>query len=346
MPVVSRLWEVEEGGQTVREMELEQPPEEVLEGLVEQHPEMLEEELLIIGRQMATETGPLDLLALDGDARPVVIELKREALPRVVIAQALDYASWVSFQEEEDIEARVREYLGRDVGDAFSERFDRPYEEMVVEDPRILIVGSDVPEPVERMIAYLEGYGIHIDWVVVQFFKVGERTCVSTVRIAPSPKKPPPDRGNFSPFLTSVRERTRERLGESLEEFYGIAQVPKRVLGFAPHRGLVFNVSPDSERKAISLSFHIGSDRIDHREVLQSLRENEDSIREKLGTEPAYNWSSTRPIQEYISWSGSREDLTEEMAEQVASRLSLYITTLLPFLPSEPSPEEEEAATG
>ena len=53
--------------------------------------------LLILDRQVRTEFGGyIDILALDGEGVLHVIELKKGQTPREIVAQALDYGSWVS----------------------------------------------------------------------------------------------------------------------------------------------------------------------------------------------------------------------------------------------------------
>src|SRR5262245_61661147 len=57
---------------------------------------IIDPNLLLIGRQVPTAFGKfIDLLALDADGGLVVIELKRNRTPREVVAQLLDYGSWV-----------------------------------------------------------------------------------------------------------------------------------------------------------------------------------------------------------------------------------------------------------
>jgi hypothetical protein len=59
---------------------------------------------MLIGRQEQTGLGGrVDLLAIEPDGSLVLIELKRERTPREIIAQALDYASWVERLESEEI---------------------------------------------------------------------------------------------------------------------------------------------------------------------------------------------------------------------------------------------------
>lgn len=51
---------------------------------------------MIIGQQVRTAFDKyIDLLAIDASGSVIIIELKRNKTPRDVVAQAIDYASWV-----------------------------------------------------------------------------------------------------------------------------------------------------------------------------------------------------------------------------------------------------------
>lgn len=83
--------------------------------------------LLILDRQVRTEFGGyLDILALDGEGIIHVIELKRGQTPREIVAQALDYGSWVSNLGNERI-AEIFENggfaNGRSLQQAFADQF-------------------------------------------------------------------------------------------------------------------------------------------------------------------------------------------------------------------------------
>ena len=70
--------------------------EEELENWIAKDPRRIGLDVLIIGRQVQTPYGGrIDLLGLDRDGCATVLELKRDRTPREVIAQVLDYASWV-----------------------------------------------------------------------------------------------------------------------------------------------------------------------------------------------------------------------------------------------------------
>ena len=82
---------------------------------------------MLIGRQEDTGLGGrIDLLAIAPDASLVLIELKRDRTPREVVAQALDYASWVEKLPAEDIAAIYGRFApGRNLADDFRDRFGR-----------------------------------------------------------------------------------------------------------------------------------------------------------------------------------------------------------------------------
>src|SRR4051812_47381638 len=81
--------------------------------------------LMLIGRQVPTAFGKfIDLLAMDMEGNFAVVELKRDRTPRDVVAQLLDYGSWIkslSFEEIADIYAERND--GKQFDRAFAERF-------------------------------------------------------------------------------------------------------------------------------------------------------------------------------------------------------------------------------
>ena len=123
------LWRLNDDGSAAAIAEKALDTEEQIESAVESAPELLGIDVLIIGRQTQTPSGPLDLLALDGDARLVVIENKRNKTPREVLAQTIDYAAWVAgltFDKVEAIYAKHRASRGDEESDlpaAFEDRF-------------------------------------------------------------------------------------------------------------------------------------------------------------------------------------------------------------------------------
>jgi RecB family endonuclease NucS len=95
MPFSMKLWQVQ--GKDLQEINHEAlNDEQRLEDWVVKDPSILGIDVLLVGRQVTTANrGRIDLLAIDDEANLVVLELKRDKTPREIVAQALDYASWV-----------------------------------------------------------------------------------------------------------------------------------------------------------------------------------------------------------------------------------------------------------
>ena len=91
-----KTWEIREGKPVAVESKLSDGGRTEaldLEAWIEADPSIVRPGLLLIGRQVMTSSGPLDLLAVDRSGDLVIIELKRDRLPREALAQAIDYAS-------------------------------------------------------------------------------------------------------------------------------------------------------------------------------------------------------------------------------------------------------------
>ncbi len=168
------------------------PSESRLEDILAGDISILDPNLLLIGRQVPTAYGKvIDLLAIDADANLVVIELKRDQTPRDVIAQVLDYGSWIRGLEDEDIagcfDAYLKKYHPKKVGtsldDAFRERFKvREMPEAMNESHELVVVSSGLDESTERIVNYLaEEHGVSINAVYFHFFKEGDTEYLSRV---------------------------------------------------------------------------------------------------------------------------------------------------------------------
>ena len=78
--------------------------EQTLEEMIIAAPRLLSDDWMLIGRQEDTGFGGrIDLLAIAPDGSLILIELKRNRTPREVVAQALDYASWVEKLRADEI---------------------------------------------------------------------------------------------------------------------------------------------------------------------------------------------------------------------------------------------------
>jgi RecB family endonuclease NucS len=93
MPIEFGLWRIDgEGYSRLSSTKLDD--ESRLEDLIVEDPNMLGRDLLIVGRQVHTDSGNrLDLLGIDVEGDLHLIELKRDRTPKDVVAQALRLAN-------------------------------------------------------------------------------------------------------------------------------------------------------------------------------------------------------------------------------------------------------------
>ena len=108
-----KLFQVKNNDATVIPKSDTEKNERLIEELIERNPHIiLGDKLLIIGRQVKTDSGKiLDLLAVDKEGRLVVIELKKGYAPREIVAQILDYSSWLCSLPERRIEDIAKNYF-------------------------------------------------------------------------------------------------------------------------------------------------------------------------------------------------------------------------------------------
>ncbi len=109
--------------------------ERLLEDSIVKSPDLLGDGVRLIGRQVETPGGPLDLLGIDEDGSIIVFELKRGALTRDAVAQLLDYASYVAELSADDFANLVSKNSGRNGIDSisdfkgwFQEQFGKEFE--------------------------------------------------------------------------------------------------------------------------------------------------------------------------------------------------------------------------
>lgn len=178
MPIEVGVWRIGDQHQLKRLAMTDIDNEATLEKALATNLSMLGTELLLIGKQVATEFGNrIDLLAIDPDGTLVVIELKRSKTPREVVAQLLDYASWVKSLTYEQIADLYREHHDGEPAfeAAFADAFGAPPEK-VNERHRLVVVASVLDPGSERIIEYLtQNYGVPVNAVFFRHFVDGDR---------------------------------------------------------------------------------------------------------------------------------------------------------------------------
>lgn len=156
--------------------------EQQLEEMVVRDLRILSSEWMLIGRQESTgHGGRIDLLAIAPDGALVLIELKRDRTPRDVIAQALDYASWIQDLTTERIaQIFARFSNGENLDVAFQRRFGVELDdEMLNQSHQIVVVAAELDAATERILRYLNSRDIAINAVFFQVFQYGDSQLLS-----------------------------------------------------------------------------------------------------------------------------------------------------------------------
>lgn len=168
------LWAVENG--SLKEINKSRIDlENQLEDWIFNDPSILNLDILMIGRQVHTQFGGyIDLLGINRDGDLVVIELKRDKTPRDIVAQCLDYASWVCDLGFEEIADLYLEKNSKDLSESFSQFFDDPLPETLNNHHQMVIVASSLDDSTERIIQYLtDKHAVNINAVFFNVFELG-----------------------------------------------------------------------------------------------------------------------------------------------------------------------------
>lgn len=158
------------------------PSEQVLEDMIVAAPRILSDSWMLIGRQERTaHGGRIDLLAIAPDGALILIEVKRDRTPRDVVAQALDYASWVEMLQPEEIAAIYSRFKpGANLAEDFRQRFGEELdEEQLNHSHQVVIVAAALDADSERIVAYLAARGIAINVLCFQVFAQGGQQFLS-----------------------------------------------------------------------------------------------------------------------------------------------------------------------
>jgi len=177
-----RLWSLTKAGndglqvQSVDSLRNTETEADLEETLVAQ-PALLEEGLHVVGRQVATANGPLDLIGIDRSGRLVVFELKRGVLAREAVAQIIDYASDLDQMDRDDLARHIESHSGRggipkieDFDEWYNDTFPENNDEFALS-PRMVLVGLGIDSRAVRMVRFLAKREVEIDVLTFHAFR-------------------------------------------------------------------------------------------------------------------------------------------------------------------------------
>ena len=200
--------------------------EQLLEDMLVASPELLEPGLKLIGRQVPTDGGPMDLLGVDQDGRLTVFELKRGTLTRDAVAQSLDYASDLEAYEFERLVTLVQKYSGRlgiDKIEDFEDWYSQEYpgsSDALAEAPRIVLVGLGVDDRARRIVQFLAERGTEIQLLTFYGFRRDDQLFPARESVTPKEHGP-----------ASTKERNLEALRGRAKEL-GLLDLLEQVRTF------------------------------------------------------------------------------------------------------------------
>jgi len=175
MSIEIGIWKMDKEAIRIPSRTLEN--EDELQELIFRDPSLISDDLLILGQYVRTAHGKeIDLLGINSDGELVVIELKRDKTPRDVVAQTLDYATWVSQLGYDDIVEIFNKYKHSD--DSFEFAFEDAFKHAPMKDLNethlLVVVASELDDSTERIVLYLgESFGVPINVVFFTCFEDG-----------------------------------------------------------------------------------------------------------------------------------------------------------------------------
>jgi RecB family endonuclease NucS len=138
--------------------------ERLIEDWVADDPSLLRLDARLLADKWRPSQQFIDLLALDRSAGLVIIELKKDRTPRDIVAQRLDYATWVRTLTTPAVYELAERYLPGRLAATFQERFVERIPEQLNGTHSMLNVASELdPEP-RRVVEYLsQEHGVAIN---------------------------------------------------------------------------------------------------------------------------------------------------------------------------------------
>ena len=197
---------------TFKEIEIEREPE--LREMIRRNPEIIEEGLKVIRTEFPTDSGPIDLLCVDGEKRLTVIELKLKE-DDIALMQALRYYDWVFSNRD-----RIREMIhGEDID---SEK-----------EPKIVLIAKSFSETLRSSAKYVKPRADLFEYKYLENSKTSEKGLWLNPIPVEEPEVPPeplPTVEEHIEYITNekVRENCRRVLGKIEEMGEGISIRPTK----------------------------------------------------------------------------------------------------------------------
>ena len=317
---------------------------------------LLDEDLLLIGRQTRLDSGILDLLALDEFGNTIVIEIKQgesgsgSASEETILSQPQNYAQSLSTHGYDELDKIYRQYRTGDwntspsienaetLEDAFETAFGVALAPGEYNDSqRMVILAETITRRTAMNARYLLEEGLNVQCVEVQQFETAEgtSTTVTNTVVDYSIERVRPDREG-APRYPEVARTVAERTFENLQDI-GNADAYYEVFdgfdGYEPGFQSDVPSHPDSVRYNIHLrpllweSVGIGLQvRGGDTETLKTIREHAGEFEER-GFNVSLKNKRDRIVKQFWNVDSPSAMSEDEFIDTLADRLATLIQT-------------------
>jgi hypothetical protein len=329
--------------------------EALLEEILVHRPDLLLKDLKLVGRQTETAGGPLDLLGVDGDGQLVVFELKRGTLTREAVAQIIDYASYLSELDPEELSSHISERSGKNgiekidnfltwYQEQFAKSLSRPQK------PRLILVGLGADDTTRRIVSFLAESDIDISLITFHAFDEAGRILLA--RQLEVEAKPLPGASSITKIgnLEALQERiVNLRVGGFYNDMARFFQDHLAAYQWPNQTGYSYYLpeltESGSESNHVFVSLYLNDSKqgqtqvLVHPRAVDSAGESFKSVQEVLGGRlklkqnrsaelwitSAQEWSESEPAFEKLcaaivaGWKKRREQLTSSEMQVTAS---------------------------
>ena len=280
-----RIWKIIDQDNLIEIKRSKLNLEERIENWLEKDISIISNEIMTIGRQEKTDFGGvIDLLCLDHNGDIIIIELKRDKTPRDIVAQVLDYASWIADLSNEKITDIANNYLGNKgpLQEAYKNKFHVDLPEILNANHKMLIVASEIEASSERIIKYLsDSYGVGINAASFQYLKDedGNEFLAKVFLIEPTQveyKTQTKSATKRKPYLTTEQLEAMaesngvaelyKQLSERLKDSFDYVGTTTSTIAFIGmiegSRNTIFNLVPGESDVSKGLHFQVYIDRL------------------------------------------------------------------------------------
>lgn len=331
-----------------------------LQEWIDQDSSILGENLLIIQKEFdgfSDTWERLDLLALDGDGRLVLIENKLDDSGKDVVWKALKYVSYCASLSKSEIRDIYQRYLNRykhggDAGVLIAEFYEcADFGEVEINtsdsDQRIILVAANFRKEVTSTVLWLQNHNVDIKCICVTPYQMGHDIFLDTEQILP-----PPSTEEYQVRLGLKKQEENAAREEATGRYHlrrtfwssAIPQLAARtgiyqnlsttkenwIVGASGHTGIGFNsvILLDGARAEV----YIGTaSKEENKKIFKALYSNKDKLEAEYGKSLTWDEGKTKASKVFISMEGislSNQDdwplVIDFLAENISALVKVF----------------------